>query len=137
METVSTAWAGGMVFDSVVSGHHVIMDAEREFGGKDQGSRPKFLLLAALTGCTGMDVASILKKMQVPVEGLVITAHAEVASGHPKVLTKIHLVYEFKGKDLPLQKLQTACDLSQEKYCSVSAMLKKACPVTCEIRTTG
>jgi putative redox protein len=126
-----------MVFDSLVNGHHVPMDAEKEFGGRERGPRPKFLLLTALSGCTGMDVISILKKMQVKVEGFTITAHAEVADDHPRVLTKIHLVYEFRGRDLPVEKLRKAVSLSQERYCSVSAMLKKACPITCEVRTAG
>lgn len=135
METVVTRWTEEMAFDSAVGGHHVVMDAEKEFGGNDKGPRPKFLLLCALCGCTGMDVVSILRKMQVNLDAFTVTAQAEVAGSHPKVLTGIHLVYEFAGKDLPLDKLRKACDLSQDKYCSVSAMLKKACPVTYEIRT--
>jgi putative redox protein len=82
-----------------------------------------------------MDVVSILKKMQVKIDKFTITAQAEVANDHPRVLTKIHLVYEFRGKDLPIDKLRKACDLSQDRYCSVSVMLKKACPVTYEIKT--
>jgi putative redox protein len=135
MATATTTWTEGMVFDSLVNEHHVSMDAEREFGGTDRGPRPKFLLLAALGGCTGMDVASILKKMQVKVEGFTITARADVADTHPKVFTKIHLIYEFRGRDIPMAKLRKACDLSQDRYCSVAAMLKKACPVTYEVRT--
>ncbi len=135
MATATTTWTEGMVFDSFVYGHHVRMDAEREFGGNDRGQRPKFLLLAAVSGCTGMDVMSILKKMQVKVDVFTITADADVADDHPRVFTKIHLVYEFRGKDLPLEKLHRACELSQERYCSVAAMLKKACPVTYEVKT--
>ena len=135
MATATTTWTEGMVFDSLVNGHHVQMDAEKEFGGMDRGPRPKFLLLSALSGCTGMDVLSILKKMQVKIEGFTVTAHAEVADDHPRVLTKIHLIYDFKGKDLPAEKLRKACDLSQNRYCSVAAMMKKACPISYEIKT--
>jgi putative redox protein len=137
MASATTTWTGGMVFDSLVNGHHVSMDAEREFGGADRGPRPKSLLLAALGGCTGMDVASILKKMQVKLEGFAVTAHAEAAETHPRVFTKIHLVFEFRGGNLPMDKLRKACDLSQERYCAVAAMLKKACPVTYEIKITA
>jgi putative redox protein len=135
MATATTTWTDGMMFDSLVYGHHVRMDAENEFGGKDRGPRPKFLLLSAVSGCTGMDVMSILKKMQVKIDGFTITAHADVADAHPKVLTRIHMIYEFRGKDLPLEKLRRACELSQDRYCSVAAMLKKACPITYEIKT--
>jgi putative redox protein len=135
MVTTTTKWTEGMVFDSLVNGHHLLMDAESEFGGKDRGPRPKFMLLAAVSGCTGMDVLSILKKMQVKIEGFAVTAHAEVADDHPRVLTKIHMIYEFKGKNLPVEKLRKACELSQNRYCSVAAMLKKACPITYEIKT--
>jgi putative redox protein len=135
MATATTTWTEDMVFDSLVNGHHVRMDAEKEFGGTDRGPRPKLLLLSAVGGCTGMDVLSILKKMQVKIEGFTITALAEVADAHPRVFTKIHMIYEFKGKNLPVEKLRKACDLSQNRYCSVAAMLKKACPITYEIKT--
>jgi putative redox protein len=135
MATATTTWTSDMTFDALVNGHHVFMDSEKEYGGTDRGPRPKFLLLAALSGCTGMDVVSILKKMQVKTAGFTITARAEVADDHPRVLTKIHLIYEFRGGNLPLEKLRKACELSQERYCPVSAMLRKACPVTYEVRT--
>ena len=61
--TVDTLWEGNMKFDAVVSGHHVIMDALPAVGGNDEGARPKELMLAALAGCTGMDVISILGKI--------------------------------------------------------------------------
>jgi putative redox protein len=134
METVITEWNSDMAFESMVSGHRVVMDADSMFGGKDRGSRPKTLLLSALGGCTGMDVVSILNKMKIKPEKFRITAEAEIADEHPKVFTKIHLTYEFTGKNLPPDKLKKAVDLSQERYCPVSAMLKKICPFTYEIK---
>lgn len=137
MEHVTTTWISDMGFDSFVTGHHVIMDTNAEFGGKDRGPRPKMLLLSALGGCTGMDVISILKKMKVEVEEFKVTAQTEVSQEHPKVFTKIHIIYDFKGKNLPEDKLKKAVELSQEKYCAVSAMLKKTAPLTYEIRRNG
>jgi len=134
METIITEWNAEMVFDSEVNGHRVRMDSERTFGGKDRGPRPKMLLLSALGGCTGMDVISILNKMKIRPEKFRIIAETEIADEHPKVFTRIHLTYEFKGKNLPYDKLKKACDLSQERYCSVSVMLKNACPLTYEIK---
>ncbi|KPJ86278.1 MAG: hypothetical protein AMS17_13180 [Spirochaetes bacterium DG_61] len=136
METVITEWNSDMVFDSAVSGHRVLMDAESMFGGKDRGPRPKMLLLSALGGCTGMDVVSILNKMKIKLQKFRVMTEATIANEHPKVFTKIHLIYEFKGKNLPHDKLKKACDLSQERYCPVSAMLKKVCPFTYEIKVS-
>jgi len=133
MELVRTEWKEEMMFDSVVHGHHVVMDSAPEFGGKNRGPRPKALMLTSLCGCTGMDVISVLKKMRVSPDQFTVTARAEISEEHPKVYTSIHLTYEFKGEDLPMDKLQKAVDLSQERYCGVSAMLRKACTLTYEI----
>jgi putative redox protein len=134
MLKVTTTWQSDMAFDAEVGGHHVVMDAAEEFGGKESGPRPKPLLLAALGGCTGMDVVSLLKKMRVDYRAFRIRAAAEISDEHPKVFTSVHLIYEFEGRALPLDKLKKAVDLSQERYCSVSAMLRKASPLTYEIR---
>lgn len=131
---VETAWKGNMQFDALVSGHHVIMDALPDAGGEDQGVRPKQLMLAALAGCTGMDVISILRKMKVEPESFNIKVEADVTDEHPKHYNKMHVIYEFKGKDLPLDKIQKAVELSQDKYCGVSAAYKKAMPLSWEIK---
>ena len=132
--TVETSWKGNMMFDAIVSGHHVIMDAHQAAGGEDKGSRPKELMLASLAGCTGMDVVSILKKMRVEIEGLNIRVSADVTEEHPKHYEKLHIVYEFSGHDLDPEQLKKAVHLSQEKYCGVSYMYKKAMEVTYEIQ---
>jgi putative redox protein len=134
--SVETAWKGNMQFDALVSGHHVIMDALPDVGGEDQGVRPKQLMLAALAGCTGMDVISILRKMKVEPESFNIKVEADVTEEHPKHYNKMHVIYELKGKNLPLDKIQKAVELSQEKYCGVSAAYKKAMPLSWEIKIT-
>ena len=137
MHEAVTTWQSEMSFDADLDGHHIIMDAASEFGGEEKGPRPKELLLAALGGCTGMDVVSLLKKMRVEHEGFKITAKAEASTEHPKIYTNIHLVYEFKGRNLPEDKIRKAVDLSQERYCSVSAMLRQAAKLTYEIQIVG
>ena len=132
--TVDTLWKGNMLFDAIVSGHHVMMDAVPAVGGEDKGARPKELMLSALAGCTGMDVVSILKKMRVPFTGLSIRVEAEMTEDHPKHYNKMHVIYEFTGNDLQLDQLQKAVELSQEKYCGVSFVYKKAMEVTYEIQ---
>jgi len=133
MSFIETTWKEGMSFEATVTGHSIIMDADEKFGGKNRGPRPKPLLLASLTGCTGMDVVSILEKMKIKPESFKIISRVEVAEEHPRVFKSIHLVYKFKGKKLDVEKLKKAVDLSQERYCPVSAMLRKACPLTYEI----
>lgn len=132
--SVETTWKGNMQFDAMVSGHHVIMDAMPDAGGEDQGVRPKPLMLAALGGCTGMDVISILKKMKVEPTAFNIKVEADVTEEHPKHYIHMHVIYEFTGKDLPMDKLKKAIELSQEKYCGVSHAYKKAMPITYEIK---
>jgi putative redox protein len=130
---VDTSWQGNMKFDAVVSGHHVVMDALHLVGGNDEGARPKELMLAALAGCTGMDVVSILKKMRVDPEYFNIRVEAEMTEEHPKHYTAMHIIYEFRGEGLELEKLQKAVKLSQDKYCGVSNMYRKAMEITYDI----
>jgi putative redox protein len=130
---VDVLWNENMAFTATVNGFSVQMDAASDVGGTEKGPRPKPLTLAALGGCTGMDVVSILEKMRVPLESFVMKIEAEQTEEHPKVYNKIHIIYTFKGKDLPLDKLEKAVNLSQEKYCGVSAMLRKTAEVTYEI----
>jgi putative redox protein len=131
--TVDTAWQGNMKFDAVVSGHHIIMDALPIVGGNNEGARPKELMLASLAGCTGMDVVSILKKMRIEPQYFNIRIEAEMTEEHPKHYTAMHIIYEFKGEGLEMEKLQKAVTLSQDQYCGVSAAYRKAMKITYEI----
>ncbi len=127
-------WKGNMSFETELFGHKLTLDAGVDNGGEDKGPRPKILMLTALAGCTGMDIVSILKKMRVDVEDLQIIVEGDMTEEHPKYYEKMHVIYQFKGKDLPMDKLEKAVGLSEEKYCGVSALYKKAIPVTTEIQ---
>jgi putative redox protein len=131
---VSTKWLDNMAFESEINGHRITIDASEDVGGQNRGPRPKPLILTALAGCTGMDVVSILKKMQVNFSNYQIHVEGEIAEEHPKLYTKIHVIHEFTGKNLPMDKLQKAVSLSEDKYCGVGATLKKALPITSEIK---
>lgn len=111
------------------SNHWITMDGPENFGGSNAGIRPKELILISLAGCTGSDIASILQKKKVKLDGFEMNITADVAEEHPQVFTKINLEYVFYGKNLPVNEIERAIELSQTKYCSVSAMLKKAMPV--------
>ncbi|HXF68400.1 MAG TPA: OsmC family protein, partial [Thermoflexus sp.] len=82
------------------------------------------LVLAALAGCTAMDVLAILRKKRQPLEGFAMEIRGERAPEHPKVYTDIDLLYIVKGNVDP-QAVVRAIELSATKYCSVGAMLRK------------
>lgn len=123
-----------MEFQADIEGHKITMDIDPENGGNNKGPKPKPLMMVSLGGCTGIDVVSILKKMKVELDYFNIIIEADMTEQHPKVFEKMHVIYEFKGKDLPLDKIQRAIDLSRDKYCGVSAMFKKAFEITHEIK---
>ena len=126
---VDVNWAGDMAFEATVNGHSIMIDAVEAVGGKDRGPRPKPLLLLSLGGCTGMDVVSMLKKVRVEFQGLNIEVEGELTEEHPKYYHTLTIIYTFKGKDLPMDKLEKAVSLSQERYCGVTAMLNKAAKI--------
>ena len=133
---INTEWKGDMAFEADVNGHKVIMDANTDNGGHNLGPSPKKLLLVALSGCTGMDVVSILKKMRVDIQKCSIEVQGDVAEEHPKRYTKMHVIYNFTGIDLPMEKLEKAVKMSEETYCGVEALYRMAIQVTSEIKIT-
>ncbi len=133
-QKVETKWIDKMAFEAEVSGHKIILDASPEVGGENKGVRPKELLLAALSGCTAMDVISILKKMRVEVDYFNVVVDAELTEDHPKVYSKMHLIYQFKGENLNIESIKKAIDLSQDRYCGVSAMFRQIMELTYEIQ---
>lgn len=130
---VETQWMGKMQFNSLVNDHTLVMDGHEKVGGEDNGPTPKPLVLTALAGCTGMDVAAILRKKQMPVDDFDIKVIGELSKQVPIQYIAIHVIYEFKGPDKNREAAVKAVTDSQEKYCGVSSLLKKALPVTWEI----
>ena len=129
-------WTGGLAFGATMgSGGTIALDTTPESGGR--GPSPMEALLAVLGGCTGMDVISILQKMRAPIEGLEIQISGERAEDHPRVFTHITLEYVFTGATLTPDQVQRAVTLSQDRYCSVSAMLRKAAALTYSWRIAG
>lgn len=112
------------------SNHWVMMDGPEKFGGSDAGIRPKELMMLALAGCTGSDVASILSKKRVALEDFEINISAEESEEHPIVFTKMHIEYVFYGKDIQEKDVERAIELSQTKYCGVTAMYEKAMEIS-------
>ncbi len=116
---------GGMSFDGETpSGHHITLDAAQEVGGENKGPRPMELLLVALGACTGMDVISILRKKRQPVAGYEIIVKGERAEEHPKVYTSIHVEHVVYGRGVSPEAVARAVELSEGKYCPISALLR-------------
>jgi putative redox protein len=128
---VNVKWNGGLQFVATdSSGHSIVMDASKSFGGEDSGFSPLQLLLVALGGCTGMDVVNILRKERQEVDDLEILVSGERAEEPPRVYNYIRVEYRIKGKDIEEKAVQRAIQLSEDKYCSVGAMLRAKAKVT-------
>jgi putative redox protein len=124
-------WTREMQFTGTgADGAAITMDARPEHGGQGAGPSPMEAVLLALGGCTGMDVISVLSKMRAGLHGLEIRITAERAEEHPKVFTRIELEYMFTGATLRPDQVARAVELSQTRYCSVSAMLRWGAELT-------
>jgi len=132
-ETIKAQWLNDLSFEAEVDGHKLYMDTSLEHGGKNTGPRPKILMLTALAGCTGMDVAAILKKMRENVEEFSVEVEGDVTEEHPKRFEGMKVIYRLKGKDIKRKNVEKAVDLSTNRYCGVSANYKEAFDITYEI----
>ena len=124
MTKTVTRWKKGHEFTSELDGNSIAID-----GSRKNGFGPKALLLSAVAGCSGIDVVDILEKMRVAFTGLEIDVAAEQTQEHPKVYKDIYITYKLHTKPENEEKVRKAIDLSLEKYCGVSAMLKKKSPI--------
>lgn len=133
---IDCTWKKDLAFEATVMGFKIPMDADPAAGGQNNGPKPKPLALAALAGCTGMDVISILRKMRIEPDYFNVSAEGELTEDHPKYYHKIHITYELKGKDIDPEKVEKAVSLSQEKYCGLTTMLRFAATITHDIKIT-
>lgn len=130
---VDISWLGKMAFETEINGHKIVVDADESIGGENKGPRPKPFMLLALAGCTAIDVVSILTKMKIKLDAFNVIVSAPLSENHPVHYTSMHVTYKIKGKDIPVEKVRKAVELSEEKYCGVSALLKKTLQITSEI----
>jgi len=107
------------------SGHSVIMDGAPDAGGRNLGFRPMEMLLLGLAGCSAFDVVLILKRGRENVTDCVVEVDADRAETDPKVFTNVRMRYLVTGKGLDTNKVERAVALSEEKYCSASAIIAK------------
>jgi len=123
---ITTKWLGNMAFESNnPSGQTFKIDIAKEDGGDGSGMRPKALMLSSLAGCSGLDVASLIKKMKLEVDEFTIETIANLTDEHPKFYDTVTIEYHFYGSNLKEEKLQKAVNLSIEKYCGVMEMFRR------------
>lgn len=127
---ISVAFKGEMTFEANISGHKVKVDTTADEGGSNSAPSPKRLMLASLAGCTGMDVVMILNKMKVPFSEFDIELEAGLSDEVPSIYNQARLTYKIKIAPENRPKMEKAVALSQEKYCSVSAMFRKFCELS-------
>lgn len=123
METVKLNWKNDMAFDAIVGDKTIALDAPMD-GSEVTGVRPKPLILVALAGCTGMDVASLAKKMRLDLTSFEIDVDANKTDVMPVVYTDFTINYRFIAPADHKDKIIKITTNSQEKYCGVAEMLR-------------
>jgi len=127
MQSASVKWIGEEKFSATgPSGHTVAVDSDRQ---TNTAPGPMELVLMALGACTATDVVSVLKKKRQKLESLEVVCSGERAAQPPTVWTKLEIVYRLRG-NLDDAAVKRAIELSEDKYCSVAAMLKKTAKIT-------
>jgi len=126
MQTAEVKWIGGQKFAAASpSGHALIMDSDRE---SNQAPGPMEMVLMALGACTATDVVIVLQKKRQKVDSLEVICSGERATEPPTVWTKLEILYRLRG-NLDEGAVKHAIELSEEKYCSVAAMLRKTAKI--------
>lgn len=128
--TARVKWIEGMqMLGESGSGHALVMDAGASVGGRNMGIRPMELLLLGMGGCASIDVLTILRKGRHAVSDCVATLKGIRAETEPKVYLQIDMHFSITGKSIPPNAVERAIRLSEEKYCSASAMLGKTATI--------
>jgi putative redox protein len=127
MQTASVQWIGEQRFAATTpSGHVITIDSDRQ---SNKAPGPMELLLVALGACTATDVVIVLGKKRQKLESLEVICSGERATESPAVWTKLEILYRLRGM-LDDTAVKRAIELSDKKYCSVSATLKKSATLT-------
>ena len=130
MVEAQVSWTDGERFvGSASSGHAMVIDSDRE---RNTATGPMELVLIGLCVCTATDVVSILRKKRERFTGIHVKAEAERATEPPTVYKSIKLIYTISGQ-VSRKAAEDAIRLSEEKYCSVSAMVKSTARITTEL----
>lgn len=122
-------WQNGFNFETQIRQHRFSQDAKVDQGGTDLGPSPKELLLAAIIGCTGMDVVSLMNKMRSPFTSCVVATSAQTTETHPKIFPRVDVIFKVEGPEVKPDVVIKAVKMSLTKYCGVSAMVNATSPI--------
>lgn len=118
-------WVDDLKFDALQNGKTFRIDGNHD-ESESTGVRPKALILSSLAGCTGIDIVDLLKKMRVEFSEFSLDVKADLTEEHPKVYDKVYLTYYIRLQNAEdRDKMDRAVSLSQDKYCGVSAMIRR------------
>lgn len=117
---------GNQLVATADTGHSVVLHALREGEEEWKGFSPMQLVLLGAGGCTALDVIQDLRKMRQPVERVEVHLESGRAPDPPHVFTWIRITYVVWGNGVRRDRVERAIELSQEKYCSATIMLKRA-----------
>jgi putative redox protein len=129
-------WIKDMQFESQNRGLSSTMDSTPEYSGNNQGPSPKESVLNAMCVCSGMDVVSVAKKMRLEIATFTMEGRADPTKTIPSYFASVHIKYVIEGKG-ESEKYINCVVLSMTKYCGVSYMISKVCPITYEIILNG
>jgi putative redox protein len=129
-------WNSKLSFTGIVRGHETQMDTTLANGSLNRGPNPKEMLLNSVSACAGMDIASILEKHNEKLLTLDINAKAELTKTTPAYFSSVNLIFKLTG-ELSKESAIKACEASMTKYCGVSFMLSKACPIYYDVELNG
>jgi putative redox protein len=133
-QEIQISWKSGVAFEAHQNGKMFMIDGSPDVGGQDLGVRPKALILSALAGCTGIDVVMILNKMRVVFSHFDIKVQGALTTAEPTYYEQVKIIYEIQLEDKSENdKVKKAVELSQEKYCGVSEMVRKFAELSYEI----
>ena len=131
--TINAVFKGGMNFTADINGHKIEIDTDEAHGGNNLGTRPKAMMLAALAGCTGLDIIGILNKMRVSFSEYSIKVEGHLTEGDAAIYDEVTVKHTIKVAKADEPKVEKAVKLSQEKYCGVTKMFEAFAKVSYKI----
>jgi len=128
---VSAEWQGEMGF---IGKNQTSGSIQIGTIGQQPGVSPMELLLLGVAGCTGVDIVNILKKKRISLDQFEVRVRGKRADNHPKIYTEIEIEYLLWAEELSPKAVEQAIELSEEKYCSASAMMSKSAEIRSSYR---